>query len=194
MFDPNGLRRRYRLLDEWNGRWINYWTETVPEHGATPSSEQNVSEEHSLLLSRTADIPIFEDASLSTPRSAHERSLVTTDSDAVLSDEGKKEAERRYAKEIKDEKKALEKQKKLEKKHKELRPARHFIILPLDLSFGTVGAGEHWEKVRMAGVEDEVGAHCGLFIKDQNVEYDALVKRVGGLISGWCLDGLDRSC
>ncbi|KAF8156645.1 hypothetical protein B0H34DRAFT_469595 [Crassisporium funariophilum] len=33
MFDPPGLRERYARLVEWQGVWVNYWTQTVPVPG-----------------------------------------------------------------------------------------------------------------------------------------------------------------
>ena len=62
---------------------------------------------------------------------------------------------------------------------------RHFVALPTGLG-AILGGGEKWEKVRIDGVEDEVGAHCGLFIRDQNLEYEALVERVGQRVLRWC--------
>ncbi|PVG01563.1 hypothetical protein CPB86DRAFT_79377 [Serendipita vermifera] len=62
--------------------------------------------------------------------------------------------------------------------------ARHFITLPGKYH---VAHRRRWLKVRIEGVEDEVAAHCGLFIRSQNLEYDAFVARVGELVKGWVL-------
>ena len=43
----------------------------------------------------------------------------------------------------------------------------------------------NWERVRILGAGDEVQAHCGLFIRDMNTEYDALVERVARKLEGW---------
>jgi hypothetical protein len=50
------------------------------------------------------------------------------------------------------------------------------------------GGWEKWEKVVIDGADDEVAAHCGLFIREQNLEYDAFVERVGTRILGWIRD------
>jgi hypothetical protein len=63
-----------------------------------------------------------------------------------------------------------------------LRRARHFVVRPVDF-LGGVGK---WEKVEIGGVEDEVAAHCGLFIPGQNLGYGEFVERVGTRVLGWC--------
>jgi hypothetical protein len=62
--------------------------------------------------------------------------------------------------------------------------AHHFITLP-----GTLHPRKknHWLKVRITGVEDEVAAHCGLFIRAQNLDYDRFVERVGNVVKSWVL-------
>lgn len=55
---------------------------------------------------------------------------------------------------------------------------QHFITLPWS-------SKERWLKVKIMGVEDEVAAHCGLFIRGQNLEYDEFVARVGRVVLGW---------
>jgi len=64
-------------------------------------------------------------------------------------------------------------------------PAHHFIVLPTGLG-RCLGGGEKWEPIQIAGVHDEVAAHCGLFINGQNLDYDGLVDRVGMRVLGWC--------
>ena len=62
--------------------------------------------------------------------------------------------------------------------------AHHFITLPGVLY---PRKRKHWLKVRIAGVDDEVAAHCGLFIRSQNLEYDMFVERVGNVVKSWVL-------
>ncbi|CAG8562342.1 6804_t:CDS:2 [Acaulospora colombiana] len=62
--------------------------------------------------------------------------------------------------------------------------AYHFITLPGKYHGGN---RRRWLKVRIEGVEDEVAAHCGLFIRNQNLQYDAFVARVGELVKSWVL-------
>lgn len=62
--------------------------------------------------------------------------------------------------------------------------AYHFITLP-----GKVHSNckNRWLRVRINGVQDEVAAHTGLFIRSQNLDYDAFVVRVGNVVKGWVL-------
>lgn len=62
--------------------------------------------------------------------------------------------------------------------------AHHFITLPGKLH---PRCKKHWLKVRIAGVQDEVAAHCGLFIRSQNLEYERFVERVGDVVKAWIL-------
>jgi hypothetical protein len=50
------------------------------------------------------------------------------------------------------------------------------------------GGVDRWERVDVEGVEDEVGAHLGLFIPAHNRGYERLIERVGRKIFGWCED------
>ncbi|XP_006455156.1 hypothetical protein AGABI2DRAFT_153208 [Agaricus bisporus var. bisporus H97] len=62
---------------------------------------------------------------------------------------------------------------------------RHFIVLPTGL--GKIMGGERcWEKVIIRGVEDEVAAHCGIFIREQNLDYDGFLGRVGAKVIQLC--------
>ncbi|KAF8513260.1 hypothetical protein BU17DRAFT_77225 [Hysterangium stoloniferum] len=46
----------------------------------------------------------------------------------------------------------------------------------------------HWESVRIHGAKDEVEAHCGLFVRNLNWEYDAFVKRTADVVKGWVIE------
>lgn len=61
---------------------------------------------------------------------------------------------------------------------------RHFIVLP----FTNSKYYSRWQLVEIAGVDDEVQAHCGIFIRTQNLDYEAFVERVGKVIIGWQQD------
>ncbi|KAF7343253.1 hypothetical protein MVEN_01757100 [Mycena venus] len=100
------------------------------------------------------------------------------------------EKERRAAEKARDkELKKLQKQRAKEEKDQKARakgkPGHHFIVLPTGLG-QILGGGDKWEKVVIGGVDDEVAAHCGLFIRGQNLDYDGLVERVGRRVLGWC--------
>ncbi|KAJ7742599.1 hypothetical protein B0H16DRAFT_1563091 [Mycena metata] len=89
--------------------------------------------------------------------------------------------EKTRAKELKK----IQKQRAKEEKAQKGRPGHHFIVLPTGLG-QILGGGDKWESVIIGGVEDEVAAHTGLFIRGQNLDYEALVQRVGRRVLGWC--------
>lgn len=68
-----------------------------------------------------------------------------------------------------------------------LKKGRHFTVLPKGLG-DRFGGMERWEQVDVEGVEDEVGAHLGLFSPVHNPRYECLVERVGRKIFEWCDD------
>ncbi|KJA26924.1 hypothetical protein HYPSUDRAFT_132290 [Hypholoma sublateritium FD-334 SS-4] len=68
---------------------------------------------------------------------------------------------------------------------KKKKKRRHFVVLPTGLG-QYLGGLERWEEVPIAGVADEVNAHTGIFIPHQNLEYEALVKRVADRVLEWC--------
>lgn len=155
----------------------------------------------SVLPDNTADLAILEtgvpstDASEKGNEDSYEHRSPTPEVDPKIAEKERKKAEKErakadkeHAKAVKEAEKALKKQREREKKNKEPRLARHFIVQPLNCDIPGLGSGEKWERVQIAGVEDEVAAHCGLFIKTQNLDYDALVQRVGDLVMKWCRD------
>ena len=90
------------------------------------------------------------------------------------------------AKQIKQSEKLKQKQKKKERnKQEKPHEGRHFIVLPKGLG-QVLGGIDKWEQVLIGGVDDEVSAHTGLFIPQQNLDYEGLVERVKGRILGWC--------
>ncbi|KAF8065017.1 hypothetical protein FPV67DRAFT_1501168 [Lyophyllum atratum] len=104
-------------------------------------------------------------------------------------DKDRKQAEKNRQKALKKEQKQREadakEARKAEKENNRIKPGRHFIVLPTGLG-QVLGGGENWDKVLIGGVEDEVAAHTGLFIRGQNLDYDGLVERVGNKVLGWC--------
>ncbi|KAJ6588099.1 hypothetical protein B0H19DRAFT_1247806 [Mycena capillaripes] len=93
--------------------------------------------------------------------------------------------EKSREKELKKMQKQRAKEEKAEKARTKGKPGHHFIVLPTGLG-QILGGGEKWEKIVISGCDDEVGAHCGLFIRGQNLDYDGLIERVGNRILGWC--------
>ncbi|KAK0447206.1 hypothetical protein EV421DRAFT_1789338 [Armillaria borealis] len=167
MFDPPELKARYTALVKWNsGLWVNYYTQTVPrvqEDGHVEEADNDVA----LLQTGMAETPSTTSPSTSVPELGPRTASETK--------AAKKDDEKR--------KKKLKKQR--EKEAKKGKVARHFVVLPTGLG-QILGGGEKWENVLIEGVKDEVGAHCGLFIRGQNLDYDGLVDRVSRKIVGWC--------
>ena len=229
MFDPSGLKERYRKLVGWNSPWVNYWTETVAQKKDTgaPIAEGELGLREEVMV-KDNDFALIETgiADLSTqPSPSTDGSLVdsihssTSPSDTVNStlvrgpelptlgsptksadkatakavQKAEKEAanaaqkaKKTLMKEAKAADKALKKQHEAERKTKKgIIPPRHFIVLPTGLG-RVLGGVENWERIQIGGVQDEVAAHCGLFVRGQNLDYDGLVGKVGKRVLGWC--------
>ncbi|KAL1754132.1 hypothetical protein FB107DRAFT_216271 [Schizophyllum commune] len=93
--------------------------------------------------------------------------------------------EKELTKQREAEQKELAKRDKSGKEGKQRDKSYHFVVLPTGLG-QILGGAEHWESVPIAGVDDEVAAHCGLFIRGQNLDYDGLVERVGRKVLEIC--------
>lgn len=200
MFDPSGLKSRYTRLVEWEsegGMWINYFTKTVPERAS--GSQVSVTTNDRLENQVENDDALLANGILPPPsysKSNTDSSLVSsspvvhaapTKSDAKLiqkqADKQLKLQEKQAKQEEKDKAKLSKKQEK--DKNKKPKQERHFVVLPNGMG-QFLGGMEKWERVPIAGVEDEVNAHTGLFISSQNLEYEALVNKVTDRILGWC--------
>lgn len=195
---------------------MNYWTQTVPKQNdnapsitETESRRREVEDNDAALVETgmadnvaatpSADTPTSLPATPvpSPPRSSSNSQLLTlgamTKSEAKNADKAAAKALKAEEKERRQAEKDREKQLKKAQKQRDAavkasaktKSGKHFIVLPTGLG-QVLGGGEKWEKVVIAGVEDEVAAHTGLFIPEQNVEYDALVDRVGRTILKWC--------
>ncbi|KAF5313514.1 hypothetical protein D9611_008503 [Ephemerocybe angulata] len=160
MFDPYDLGDRYDRLVQWNGLWVNYWTYTRPEKKGKSKSPSPT---------READPPNEADE---------------LDNDIAVLDSGlvdsKSEANTRGKRNM------LKKSRQNDlEKSEALVSMRHFIVLPTGMG-RVLGGSEHWERVPIAGVDDEVAAHTGIFIPTQNVDYAMFVERVADKVFDWC--------
>lgn len=167
MFDPSGLKERYIRLVNWrDGMWVNYWTQTLPKSSESgrsdPDEEGNKDEQIAY-----NDLGLMESGIVAPPTSLESPSS---------------SIEREWMRETGQLEKHGHKPRKNEPKAK---GARNFIVLPTGLG-GILGGEESWEKVVIGGVDDEVAAHCGLFIRGQNLDYDGLLERVARRILQWC--------
>ncbi|KII91625.1 hypothetical protein PLICRDRAFT_38433 [Plicaturopsis crispa FD-325 SS-3] len=215
MFDPSGLKNRYTRLVQWDGQWVNYWTETVPRgqrvigdgdtvrsgsgdgNGVGVGEETAVDNDIALLENGTAalhtkdDTPSERSSDLPVPSSPTHGPPTKSDAKAALKAEKSKEkaaqkAQKERDKAARKEEKAREKAlKQAQKAQSKTHVARHFITLPTGLG-RALGGSDKWESVLIGGVDDEVAAHCGLFIRGQNLEYEELVERVGSRVLQWC--------
>ncbi|QRV82152.1 hypothetical protein RhiJN_10167 [Ceratobasidium sp. AG-Ba] len=106
----------------------------------------------------------------------------------------RKEEERRAKEAAKQAKReAKERQKSLDAAAKRAREAdkvdspHHFVVLPRK------GTDQQWICVPVAGADSEVSAHCGIFFREENLEYDRLVADVGNVVrSFWDGNGGTR--
>lgn len=165
MFDPPELVDRFSRLRKWKGRWINYWTETVGDEGVETIQRQDLTRSHSgIIPNSTAELELIHRSSSDASSTSEMDDIGEYDHNEIL----------KLQQEIKE-------QRDYENLHKK-RPPRHFIVLP------GKEVRDSWESVKIRHAEDEVQAHCGLFIRKLNDEYDFLVSRVAGLIDYWCKD------
>ena len=212
MFDPAGLKNRYSRLVNWEsegGLWINYWTTTIPvpqRHSRAESSEavetpkvDRIDNDEALVANGIIPPP---DMNTSTPSTLNVASsmgsspslplhTVPTKAEAKAYAKGSQKEEKAREKEVKQQEKQLKREERARAKaakqenNRKAKPERHFVVLPNGLG-GVLGGFERWENVAIAGVEDEVNAHTGLFIPHHNLDYEALVTRVSTRILGWC--------
>lgn len=198
------------------GLWVNYWTQTVPKQPTEGEVDPITNEllkqrevvDNDAALLHAGVAPVIEESRESVSSIPNQPSTspsppiysVPTKSQAEEATKAERQAIKSLEKERKQAEKSREKTLKKEQKQREasvknarkaeqvknkVTPGRHFIVLPTGLG-QVLGGGEKWEKVLIGGVDDEVAAHCGLFIRGQNLDYDGLVSRVGNKIMGWC--------
>ncbi|KAG7095656.1 hypothetical protein E1B28_006377 [Marasmius oreades] len=204
MFDPTGLTARYKRLVAWNGFWVNYWTVTLPKKDSdgsspqpdhVPSMELETENDVVLLETGVADSVSLDSSTHSPPVPLSEATTPSLNSQGSTSqfndgnEKERKKAEKEREKELKRIRKEREKKAKIAAKaaakaNKE-RTGRHFVVLPTGLG-AVLGGGDNWEQIVIGGVEDEVAAHCGMFIPGQNLDYEGLVERVGRRVIDWC--------
>ena len=173
MFDPPGLKSRYSHLEKWDGLWVNYWTQTPSDPTSGPGEEEEaemgerLDNDDALVMNgviSSTDGPISPRSSLSSAPPSPASSNSSTRS-SFSSPSGK-----------------LKKGRQSEPSKKK---GHHFVVLPNGIG-RNLGGWDKWESVVIRGVKDEVAAHTGLFIPEQNLEYDDLIERVGTKVLVWC--------
>jgi hypothetical protein len=187
MFDYPGLKDRYTRLVGWTGLWVNYWTETVPKRkgdGAVVVEEGNEKEKVEA-RDKANDAALMEMGLVRSSSPAPPADVTSRQPPETLDAKVMQKVEKARLKQEKTAEKALKKQREVELKAKKIAHPRHFIVLPTGLG-RRLGGSDKWEVVTIGGVQDEVAAHCGLFIRGHNLDYDGLVESVGQRVLAWC--------
>ncbi|KZT38422.1 hypothetical protein SISSUDRAFT_1046968 [Sistotremastrum suecicum HHB10207 ss-3] len=177
MFDPKGLMERYQKLEKWNGKWLNFWTRTiVHDHSGEDNPSKESSEESDIESAASVGTDSKDDGShlQVRPEIVHQESSSSVTSTAS-SQQSIEHGHHRHHHLVNEEKCRVV--------NCRTHP-RHFIVLP----FTNSKYYSRWQLVEIAGVDDEVQAHCGIFIRTQNLDYEAFVERVGKVIIGWQQD------
>lgn len=186
---------------------MNYWTTTVPrakrnhrfvkDASLHHESSSDTLDNNEALLANGIVTPTSTTSNSSLDHPQHTDTMehsFTFDTSvsppppyAELSSKSElKAAHKEETKHRKEEEKAKAKAAKQEEKvSKKSKTVRHFVVTPTGLG-QVLGGLEKWENVPIAGVDDEVNAHTGLFIPTQNLDYEGLVERVAIKVLGWC--------
>jgi hypothetical protein len=213
MFDYAELWERYDKLGRWDGAWVNFWTETVGNGEANGQRDGvqdgrwvekwSTSDGHTLAIGHTLAVgrrggavspgSMIEDEFERAMKRAAEKERKRRDKEDSIRREKEEKQERDR---LKMEREKATKEGRGAPPEIEINPTapsssseqtstsndcaspQHFITLPWS-------SKDRWLKVKIAGVEDEVAAHCGLFIRGQNLQYDDFVERVGCVVLGW---------
>jgi hypothetical protein len=194
MFDPQGLRERYARLVEWEGHWVNYWTQTpsyAERHGKPEDPER---ERRKTIVDNDAALIESGMADASNGAIGQEQTLLTGErmtsepglSGGGVMSRGKFTSEPSLLMEDQEEQGKAQKHKSSNSSEKD-HSLHHFSVLPTGLG-RILGGGSKWENVKIRGANTEVEAHTGLFIPSQNLDYDDLVERVGNKILTWSGD------
>ncbi|TFK63686.1 hypothetical protein BDN72DRAFT_847354 [Pluteus cervinus] len=158
MFDPNSLSTRYTKLVEWGqkgGLWVNYWTQAPPKVEPAKAELQGPRNQKGYSHSHSESLGTNE----LTPSSSFDSHSSASSAASTASSGTPGET------------------KKKKKGH-------HFVVLPTGLG-GYLGGYDRWESVVIEGVKDEVAAHTGIFIREQNLGYEEFVHKVAGKVLDW---------
>jgi hypothetical protein len=209
MFDPAGLRHRYKTLSGWDGQWVNYWTITT--------GFRNVMAHHLAQSLVALGNDQFDDVTKGREerREKREEKRLETENAMVLITSGVVEPRDLQAyTESRPESPASSYSRSPSpspsasslslplpsislssppshslslpvpaqgdyKRHSK----HHFITLPL--YFGP--HSPNWVRVSIAGAADEVEAHTGIFMRDRNLDYEEFVGKVGLWLKDLCV-------
>ena len=205
IFDPKGLRDRYAALERWPGRWVAFWTETVPHDKEAHETQRQ--ETAALEVGVRADTQggsssperiaeVVSTMSLSSQLTQSSLSISPSfelEADTPLSGSMTEAEDKSAHRQAMNEPKKHDKELKADQRHreaglkamqKERKPnsPHHFVVRPFR---EPSGMKHRWEKVKIRGAKDEVEAHCGLFIRDINPAYDDFVRRVAEIAKEW---------
>jgi pimeloyl-ACP methyl ester carboxylesterase len=194
LLDPTGLRDRYQRLQMWDGEWVNLYTVTVPKTEEPGDRVQAIHSTDVLNLQATGESTSTDPTSnkaeghLTVPTADLRRTTSAPDlagMNTTLPTREDGEFEKFVGKSVG---KVKEKGGWLfgtsKERAKSPQPSScestsyHFVLTPWVID-------RRWQGVRVAGVDDEVAAHTGIFFRDKNLEYDQFVRDVGQIVLRW---------
>ncbi|KAF8575267.1 hypothetical protein K439DRAFT_1623720 [Ramaria rubella] len=88
-----------------------------------------------------------------------------------------KAQQKQHAKALKVKQKEHAKELKTLRKQHNIHSPHHFVVRP--------AGSQRWERVAVRGAKDEVEAHCGLFLRRLNWDYEVFVGRVAEVVERW---------
>jgi len=175
MFDPPGLKSRYSHLAKWDGLWVNYWTQTPSDPTDGPGEEGKEADTAECLNNDDALVVNGVVSPIDGPSSPRSSISGSGPPSPGSSNSSKRSSFSSPPRKLKKGRRSEPSKKK----------GHHFVVLPNGIG-RNLGGWDKWENVIIRGVKDEVAAHTGLFIPEQNLDYDDLVERVGTKVLSWC--------
>lgn len=203
MYDASGLLHRYDTLVHWNGRWVNYWTTTIPIPGVDPSDAPELLEalgapavltpglgkdsSHPVLslpfglLSKPDSEAKWWQSALPAEHEIYDKLTTYFSSKKRRKDETSSSLSPNVAPtNPSSSSSSINSTSSSGAEH----APHHFIVLP----YNSGNRRAKWPRITVAGAADEVEAHQGIFMKDKNLDYDAFVDRVARLVALWSRD------
>jgi hypothetical protein len=207
MFDPSELLRRYRLLEAWDGYWINYWTATGSDQATHGGRRKPQKRKTIFLEGKEVDLPSSTAEFVLMGSGSDTDSINQLDRESIANEERSNDSEDGLLAKLGcgcTSSKSLDPE--IETVAHVEKPAEgasqqvtysnhHFITLPPMSSHGanyfdtTKESVKNWERIYIRRAPDEVVAHQGIFHRDTNPDYDEFVVKVGDQIERWLLAG-----
>lgn len=209
MYDARGLLQRYDALTRWQGRWLNYWTTTVPlpniDYSAAPELLDMPPSFPALTpgLGKQSGNPVLSlpFGQLSKQDSDDPKATPKWWHSALPAEHEVYSKFLSYFSGKKGDHSDNVSPTLLSPNDAQLRPSspspsnasstsassttgrspHHFIVLP----YNGGGRRAKWHSIVVTGATDEVSAHQGIFMRHINPDYDNFVERVARLVAFW---------